>query len=68
MLQYSSEFVYSIYAPVAQWIERSPPERKAAGSNPVRCNNYFQTKMKTTNDLDTIICGLIFNLLNLSSM
>ena len=30
MLQYSSEFVYSIYAPVAQWIERSPPERKAA--------------------------------------
>jgi hypothetical protein len=24
--------------------------------------------MKTTNDLDTIICGLIFNLLNLSSM
>ena len=28
-------------APVAQWIERSPPERKAAGSNPVRCIKFL---------------------------
>ncbi len=28
--------VYCIFALLAQWIERSPPERKVAGSNPVQ--------------------------------
>ena len=27
-----------VYAPVAQGIERSAPDRKAAGSNPVGCS------------------------------
>lgn len=29
---------HSPYAPVAQGIERSAPDRKAAGSNPVGCS------------------------------
>ena len=27
------------YAPVAQWIERCPPEAKVVGSNPTWCAN-----------------------------
>ena len=30
------------FAPVAQWIERQPPELKAAGSNPAGRTNLFQ--------------------------
>ncbi len=36
----------AMYASVAQWIERSPPERKAAGSNPVRCILSLKILMK----------------------
>ena len=45
-------YVYSRleFAPVAQWIERSPPEREAVGSNPtgrIRLSLYFQVFPKT---------------------
>ena len=34
---------FALLAPVAQWIERRPPEPKVAGSNPVRRASQLQT-------------------------
>ena len=36
ILQVTASQIIICFAPLAQWIERSPPERKVAGSTPAR--------------------------------